>query len=138
MSRTQSQSVESDGQETSLDLDANVLAGLAYLFTIVSGVLVLLLEEKNDLARFHAAQSIVLSVAIFGVWFVFRVVEMAIHTALGGIPLIGFLFGLMLSVVWAVIVLGALIAWLYAMIRAFQGERTKLPVLGDLAENTLL
>ncbi len=138
MGRTQPQSVESNDQETSLELDANVLGGLAYLFTIVSGVLVLLLEEQNEFARFHAAQSIVLSAAVFGLWFVFIIVEMAITTAIGGIPFVGFLFGLMLSVIWAVIVLGALIAWLYAMIRAFQGERTKLPVIGDLAENTLL
>jgi len=138
MGKTKSQPVKSDGQETSLDLDANVLAGLAYLFSIVSGVLVLLLEEQNEFARFHAAQSIVLSAAVFGIWFVFQVVEIAINTAIGGIPFVGLLFGLVLSVVWAVIILGALIAWLYAMIRAFQGERTKLPVIGDLAENTLL
>ena len=35
---------------------------------------------------------------------------------------------------WALLSLGFLGLWLYCMVRAFQGERFKLPYIGELAE----
>jgi hypothetical protein len=43
---------------TSLGVDANLLGLLAYLFSIISGVLILVLEKRHAEVRFHAAQSV--------------------------------------------------------------------------------
>ena len=45
----------------------------------------------------------------------------------GLIPLIGGLLGSVLS-------LASLVLWVVLMIKAYQGERFKLPILGDMAE----
>jgi uncharacterized membrane protein len=43
------------------------------------------------------------------------------------IPIIGWVIGMLLS-------LTALILWIILMIKAFQGEKFKLPIVGDIAE----
>ncbi|KAJ1956726.1 hypothetical protein IWQ62_005242 [Dispira parvispora] len=47
--------------ETSLPLRADIEAALAYPFGCVSGVVLLILEQKNDYVRFHAWQSCLFS-----------------------------------------------------------------------------
>jgi uncharacterized membrane protein len=38
------------------------------------------------------------------------------------------------TLLWGVIWLGSLIMWIICMIKAYQGEKFKVPVIGDLAE----
>jgi uncharacterized membrane protein len=66
--------------------------------------------------RFHAYQS----VAVFGALTVLSVIA-------GLIPVIGPLIGFLVGPVW-------LILWILLMVKAYQGERFKLPLAGDWAE----
>ena len=50
---------------TSTGLAPNLAAALAYAFGPISGVLFYVLEKDNRFVRFHAAQSIAISIAVF-------------------------------------------------------------------------
>lgn len=124
--------------ETSMGLNENTLSALSYLFGFISGLLVYFLEEKSEFARYHAAQSIALSAVMVAGWISVSLISTIGSIALDGVPLIGLLFGLGMVVVGLAIWLGAISVWLYTMISAFRGKRTRLPVIAGLAEQYLL
>ena len=100
----------------------NVMGGIAYL-TIFPAIIFLLIEphKHNRFVRFHAWQCIWLCIA----WFV-------VVLATFWIPFGGFGMGFMVR---ALIRLVLFVAWLIAIVNAFQGKLFKLPVIGDLAES---
>lgn len=102
--------------KTATGLDENVAGLLCYVLGWVSGIIFLLLEEKNKFVRFHSMQSII----VFGAYTV-------VTGVLGWIPVIGVFFISVLSVI-------AFILWVVLMIKAYQGVRYKLPRVGDIAE----
>ena len=101
----------------------NVAGALAYLLTFITGILFLVLAPYNQdkFVRFHAFQAIFL----FAAWIVVWIVEMVLMVILP--------WGLM-TMVSMLVSLGFLALWIVLMVKAYQGERFKLPVLGDLAE----
>jgi len=105
---------------TSIGLTQNTAAGLSYLFTWVSGLIIFLTEKQNRFVRFHAMQSIL----FFGGLTVLNVLIGVIGAI--GIPFIGFL-GWIVWPVW-------LVGWIVLMINGFQGNYFKLPIVGDYAE----
>lgn len=106
----------SSSSPSSTGLDPKVAGLLCYLGGVITGVVFLILEKEDRTVRFHAYQS----VATFGAIFVLSLV-------LGAVPVIGWLGALLLSPV-------SLILWIVLMVKAFQGERLKLPFVGDWAE----
>ncbi len=110
-------------------LTDNVAGLLCYLFGFISGIIFLALEpyNKNRFIRFHAFQSIFLSVA----WFAVMIVESVVNGIVANISL--GLFGL-IGLVWTLFWLVFLCLVVFLMIKAYQGQRFKLPVIGDLAE----
>ncbi len=129
-------------QESSLGPDGNVLALLAYVFPPVSGCLVYLLEEENEFARFHAAQSIVFGAAIILATVTLWAVIALLGATLGAIPILGVLFTILIAafdtLLSIVLWIGVLVAWIVLLVTAHQGEITKLPMLGSVAESKLL
>ena len=101
---------------SSTGLDPTLAALLAYLLGFVSGLVFLLVEKKSRFVRFHAMQSTITFLALMVVSFV-----------AGFVPLLGSLVGFAASVL-------GLVLWVLLMVRAFQGEWYKLPVVGDMAE----
>ena len=106
-----------DRGKTASGLDANLAAALSYALGWVSGIVFLLTEHDNAFVRFHAMQSVV----VFGVlslsWFV-----------LVSIPFIGWVLAIF------VLIPASAILWLLLLFKAYQGERFKVPVAGDIAE----
>jgi|GraSoiStandDraft_41_1057321.scaffolds.fasta_scaffold234484_2 uncharacterized membrane protein len=98
-------------------LAENVAGMLAYV-TFIPAIIFLLLEpySRNRFIRFHSFQCIFLSVALF-----------VIHIVLMFIPIIGWLISLFVS-------LAALVLWIVLLIKAYQGQKFKVPFIGDLAE----
>lgn len=101
--------------KTSVGLEANVAGLLAYVLGPVSGIVFLVIEKDNRFVRFHAMQSTLMSLAVFVAFFV-----------LMWIPVLGWLLVVLLQ-------LGSFVAWILCMVKAFQKEYFKLPVVGDLA-----
>jgi uncharacterized membrane protein len=104
-------------------LSDSAASGLAYV-TIIPAIVFLVVEpyNRNPMVRFHSWQSIFLAIAyiVVRVGFIF----------LSMLPF----FGFMLFPVRMLIGLGFFILWLIVMIKAFNGERFKIPVVGDFAE----
>jgi len=94
--------------ETSMGLDKNVAGALCYAFGWITGLIFLVMEKKSSFVRFHAMQSIV----------TFLVIQV-----FSFIPLLNL-------IVFPV----SLILWIFLMFKAYQGEKYKLPVIGDFAE----
>ncbi|MBW3660301.1 MAG: DUF4870 domain-containing protein [Gemmatimonadetes bacterium] len=115
------------GETTSTGLDPKLAGLLCYILGIVTGLIFFLIEKANQTVRFHAAQSIVFSIAWIVVWVVLGVLGIV----LGQISwTLGNLFGIVSLLVW----LGLFIVWIVLLIKGYSGEKWKLPVLGDIAE----
>lgn len=103
-------------------LAPNIAALLCYLCVPITGIIFLLIEKTNKEVRFHAAQGIVLGIAGILLWILILILTMIL-------PFFGFLSW----IVW----LGFLALTIIAMVKAYQMERWKIPVLGDFAEKLL-
>ena len=111
-------------------LDPNVAGFLCYLAGWITGLIFYLTEKDDDFVRFHAVQSIVFSVALIVVFIALSI----FGTIIGMVPVIGAIVGLFLGLASLVVWMGAFVFWIILMVKAYQGERYKLPVLGDMAE----
>ena len=103
-------------EKTSLGIQANVEALLCYALGVITGILFFVLEKDNKFVRFHALQSAIL----FGGLFVLQII-------LPVIPVLGW-------ILMPFVALLSLVLWILLMIKAYQGEKFKLPVVGDIAE----
>jgi uncharacterized membrane protein len=114
-------------ERSSTGLDANIAAALSYFFGLLSGAVFFAIETDSRFVKFHAMQSMLASVAAIVIWIVYTVLA----SILAYIPVLGWLVMLLL---WAGLALGMLGVWLFSMFKAFQGERFKLPYIGEVAE----
>ena len=114
-------------ERSSTGLDANIASALSYFFGLLSGAVFFAVETESRFVKFHAMQSMLASVAAIVVWIVY----MVLASILVYIPVLGWLVMLLL---WAGLALGMLGLWLFCMFKAFQGERFKLPYIGEVAE----
>lgn len=108
--------MEGRDEGTSTGLDPNLAALLSYLLGFVTGILFLVIERRSSYVRFHAYQSTVTFLGLVVLQFV-----------CGFVPLIGWIASALLGV-------ASLVVWVLMMVKAIQGERYKLPIVGDLAE----
>jgi uncharacterized membrane protein len=104
-------------------LSENSASGLAYI-TIIPAIIFLIVEPFNRMpaVRFHSWQSIFLAIA----WIVVDVGTIILHR----IPFIGWTMWFFTPLIGVVF----FILWLIVLIKAFNGQRFKLPIVGDLAE----
>jgi uncharacterized membrane protein len=117
------------GAQPQAGLSENTAALLSYVLGWLTGIIFYLIDRR-PYVRYHAAQSIV----TFGGLHILRAV-VAILFGIGwwwgggmGMRMGGGLF-----LLWGLSLL-ALVLWIYCMIKAYQGERFKLPIAGDIAE----
>ena len=98
-------------------LSDNAAGALAYV-TIIPAIIFLIVEpfNKNSYVRFHSWQSIFLGIVFF-----------AVSIVLSVIPIVGW-------IIMPFIDLFLLVIWVYVLIKALNGQRFKLPLIGDLAE----
>jgi uncharacterized membrane protein len=102
--------------ESSTSLAPRVAGLLCYLGVWITGIVFIVIEQKNKWVRFHAAQSLV----TFGTLWVAGMI-------LGNIPYIKFFFSPALGIL-------GVILWIVLMVKAYNGEKFKLPFFGDIAE----
>ena len=102
--------------KTSMGVEPNLAGLLCYVLGWVTGLIFFILEKENQFVRFHAMQSI----AVFGAITVVVII-------LGFIPIIGWI------IAWLIGIL-AFILWIVLMLKAYQGQKYKLPWAGNFAE----
>ncbi len=111
--------MEKDLGKSSTGIQPNVAALLSYVLGIVTGIVFFLIEKENKFVRFHAMQSML----AFGSLFVLQVV----------IPIVPFIGWMLVPLVSLL----GLVVWILLMVKAYQGEMFKLPVIGDFAEQKI-
>lgn len=104
---------------SSTGLEPNVAGLLCYLGVWISGIVFLVIEQKNRFVRFHALQSIV----------TFGALGVA-GALLGWIPYAGAVFGTIIGIL-------GFILWIVLMVKAYQGELYRVPLAGRVAEGLL-
>jgi|SRR6185369_863311 uncharacterized membrane protein len=121
--------------KSSTGLDENIAALLSYVFGWVSGLVFFLIEKDSRLVRFHAMQSLLFNVLIgvvitvmWVLFFVLLLVVSQISDVLSGI------FSLVATLLWIAVSIGILIAWIMCLIKAYNRQYFKLPIIGNFAE----
>jgi uncharacterized membrane protein len=99
-------------ERSSTGLDENVAGFFCYLLGFITGIVFLVVEKKSSFVKFHAKQSTITFLGLF-----------VIILVIGWIPVLG-------TLVW----IFTLILWLILMIKALQGKRYSLPIVGKMAE----
>ena len=110
-------------ESTQTGISDNGAGALAYV-TFIPAIVFLAMPpyNKSSYVRFHSWQSIMLAVA----W----VAMLIVLAILVRIPFLGLIvFPLML-----LLDLGMFILWLVAVLKALNGQRFKIPIIGALAE----
>lgn len=98
-------------------LTDNIAGALAY-FTIIPAIVFLVVApyNRNRFVRFHSFQCLFLAV----LW-------VALHFVVAFMPFIHFML-------WSVLGLVGFVVWIICVVKAYQGQMWKFPVLGDIAE----
>ena len=105
------------------------LAGACAYFTFIPAIVFLLVEpyRRNRFVRFHSIQSILLCGTVIVLGALLRLAGLVVFL----IPVLG---PLVVALVYVVAALAAVLLWFVLVVKGFQGEMFKLPVLGDFAE----
>jgi len=104
--------------KSSTGLEQNIASLLCYVLGFITGLIFILIEKDNKVVRFHAFQSLFLGIAIV-------IINIILTIIIGIIPAIYFLASLF--------GLAMLILWIFLLVKAFQNQMVKLPIIGDLA-----
>jgi uncharacterized membrane protein len=108
--------------------DSNLMAAIAAFFGagIIIPLILYLIKKEDSFVRFHSMQAIIMSLAFWVVG--------------GGIMVVAIVGGAMTGILGLInclnipVVLVYVVALLFTTWKAYQGERYKLPLIGNLAE----
>jgi len=134
---TRERETVSTSTETSTGTDENVLGALSYVLGFVTGLIVYLIEKDNEFARFHAAQSMVVSggllVLSIATSVLGTIVSTFLFTSTSGF-FVGSLVSLVFGLLWLVVSVGSFVLWAYLIISTFQGKTPRVPVAAGIAD----
>ncbi len=104
--------------KTSLGIKENIEALLCYVLGWLSGLFFLAFEKENNFVKFHAMQSVITFMGVYAVIIIVRYVHFSkgIYYCLGSLQCI---------------------LWIFLMYKAYKGEKCKLPIIGDIAEQQI-
>jgi uncharacterized membrane protein len=105
--------------KTTLGVKENLEALLCYVFGWLSGAIFLVLEKENSFVRFHAMQSLATFLSLF-----------ILSVIAGFIPFIGWILAILIAPI-------SIFLWVLLMYKAYKGERYKLPLIGEWAEEQI-
>jgi len=110
---------------TRTGLSDNAASAISY-FTFIPAFIFLLVApyKESPYTRFHAWQSVLLDITAFAIEIIFGAIAL-LTLFLGSVALAYSVR--VISVLW-------LVLWLTCVIKAMNGKRFKIPVLGNIAE----
>lgn len=107
-------------------LEPNIASLLCYVPAPITSIIFLILEKENKDVKFHAWQGL-----LFGGGSIVLLSSLKLFRLIVGL-LVSFL-GVLTDFLFVVVFIGLFILWVVCLIKAYQGERWKIPVLGDIA-----
>lgn len=107
-------------------LAPNIASLLCYICMPITSIIFLLIEKENLDVRFHAWQG-----TAFGVGYILVIIALEILAAIFGAiaSVLGIIIGFFIPIVGLI----AFVVWIVCLIKAYQGERWRIPVVGDFA-----
>jgi len=108
-------SVTQPPKDTPFGLEQNVAAGLAYLFCLLGGIVMLVGGGTNKFVKWAAAQSI----TIWALYFILSFVLTFVH----------------LYLLWPILWILALVIWVWTTVTGFQGKEVRVPGVASLTES---
>lgn len=129
------------GGKTALGLDQGVGILICYFGNLACGlplgfiyaILVLVQDKENRVARFHAVQALLFSVAVGVVatvlYFIIFVFGLLIDSMIG-FPV----FTILGMLIYFAVLIGLFIFYIIAAIKGYGGNMYKIPVIGNFAE----
>jgi uncharacterized membrane protein len=111
---------------------ASTVCYIPFLIGLIVSIVFLLIEpySRRPVVRFHAFQSIFLSVALFVLGITLGILSIIV----GMIPMVGWVGSILTFMLSMVIWLGSLVLYLFLMYKAYNNQRIVLPVVGAHAE----
>ena len=108
-------------------LTQNVASALCYLLGFVTGIIFLVLSpyNKDRTIRFHAFQSIFLSIGLFVLDVILGILSGLLYAAHAGALVV---------LLWRLYELAVVLGWIYLMYSAYMNRKVVIPVIGPLAE----
>jgi uncharacterized membrane protein len=106
-------------------LDENVAGLLCYILGWITG-LIFFLIDKRPFVRFHAAQSIGMSIALFAIYLIIGVLFTMLHFMS---------MGFLALAIYPLLALVVFVLWIFMMYKAYQHEKFMLPIIGPIAAN---
>jgi len=108
-----------------MGMEENIAGLLSYLALLITGLIFYFGEKENKFVRFHALQSIIISIVI--------IIVQIILSIIGSL--------LWLSAIWYIwniisilVSLACLFLWIFLMFQAYSGKKFKLPLIGNFCE----
>ncbi len=119
------------GAQSISDNIASMLCYIPFLIGIICAIVLLLVApyNRNRVVRFHALQSLFLHAAVFLLVIALQVVVGLLAVTHG--------FGILLLPLFPMIWIATPVLFIVMMYQAYMNKRTKLPIVGDLAEKQL-
>jgi uncharacterized membrane protein len=101
---------------------AENIAGMLAYFTIIPAIVFLLIEpyNRNKFVRFHSFQCLFVAGALI-----------VIHV---GLSIVSYALPLIVLPIWGLLGLAELALWILLVVKAYQHQVFKLPIVGDMAE----
>jgi len=106
--------------KTSMNMEENMASLLCYILGWITGLIFYLIEKENKTVKFHAMQSILTFLPLTILAFILSAMSWFIPF----MWILSWLLGILIFILWIVLI-----------IKAYQGEKFKLPIVGDIAEN---
>jgi uncharacterized membrane protein len=121
-------------------LDPKVAAALSYIWIV--GLIFFFIEKENRYVRFHAMQSIIFGIANSVIMIALAILASILTVVFGvGGAVVGggggAIMSLLVSLIWLLFSVAGLLLFLglvFAAYKAYQGEKFKLPFIGNMAE----
>jgi uncharacterized membrane protein len=102
--------------KSSTGLEENVAGLLCYVLTWLTGLIFFLIEKDSNFVKFHAMQSMITFAGLSIIAWIIAI-----------IPIIGWVISMLIGIL-------VFVLWIILMIKAYKGEKYKLPFVGDLAD----
>ena len=112
------------GQGTGLA--PNIASLICYICMPITSIIFLIIEKENVDVRFHAWQG-----TAFGIGYILVIIALEILAAIFGAiaSVLGIIIGFFIPIVGLI----AFVVWIVCLIKAYQGERWRIPIVGDFA-----
>jgi uncharacterized membrane protein len=130
--------------QTGSGLDPKVAAAISYIWIV--GLIFFFIEKENKFVRFHAMQSILFGIANSVIMMLLAIVATiltvvftigAAAASAAGSGGLGAIVGLFVWLIWLVfwvLAMVFLVGVIFAAVKAYQGQKFKLPIIGNMAE----